>query len=248
MEDRAGRCHAIAVARHTLTLTPPWATGMAMSPDGAATEPAVRDAIVIRTEGLGGVDGAPVSSGENDHRGWRARGLGTRIKTVLTGLAQRFGDLSWEGLRCFGPLAPGCGRLEERLGCGTSRGRPPAMHEEPDQNESDHEKLINQQVRSHDGSPFTAMKEDEFTAWPPAELSVAYRYTTALLNPEQVEVARCRADELERRRGLTSERDAMWSSVAKKANPRWLWHAIDHHTGKVVASVVGRRKTRSFSA
>jgi hypothetical protein len=79
---------------------------MAISSNVAATEATVIGTIVIRTEGLGGVDGAPASSGENDHRGWRARGLGTRIETVLTSLAQRFVDISCEGLRCFGPLAP----------------------------------------------------------------------------------------------------------------------------------------------
>jgi insertion element IS1 protein InsB len=64
----------------------------------------------------------------------------------------------------------------------------------------------------------------------------------AALPPDQVEVELCRADELEVRRGLASELDDMWFYVAKKANPRWLWHAIDHHTGKVLASVFGRRK------
>jgi insertion element IS1 protein InsB len=53
-------------------------------------------------------------------------------------------------------------------------------------------------------------------------------------------------DELERRRGLTAALDEMWSYVAKKRNPRWLWHAIDHHTGKVLASVCGRRKDTVF--
>jgi insertion element IS1 protein InsB len=38
----------------------------------------------------------------------------------------------------------------------------------------------------------------------------------------------------------------MWSSVGKKAPPRWLWHAIDHHTGKVLASVFGRRQDAVF--
>jgi insertion element IS1 protein InsB len=61
-------------------------------------------------------------------------------------------------------------------------------------------------------------------------------------NPEQVEVERWRADVLEVRRGLSSELDEMWSYVRSKANPRWVWHAIDHHTGKVVAAVFGRRK------
>ncbi len=55
-----------------------------------------------------------------------------------------------------------------------------------------------------------------------------------VLHPEQVEVEICRSEELERRRGLTSELDEMWSYVRSKANPRWLWHAIDHHTGKVL--------------
>jgi len=60
------------------------------------------------------------------------------------------------------------------------------------------------------------------------------------LQPEQVEVAICRADEREQRRGLTSELDEMWSYVGKKANPRWLWHAIDHHSGRVLAYVFGQ--------
>ena len=56
----------------------------------------------------------------------------------------------------------------------------------------------------------------------------------------------CRADELEARRGLSSELDEMWSFVGKKANPRWLWHAIDHHSGQVLAYVFGRRKDTVF--
>jgi insertion element IS1 protein InsB len=68
----------------------------------------------------------------------------------------------------------------------------------------------------------------------------------ASLPPEQVEVESWRADELEQRCGLTSELDEMWSYVAKKTNPRWLWHAIDHHTGKVLAYVFGRRKDEVF--
>ena len=66
------------------------------------------------------------------------------------------------------------------------------------------------------------------------------------LHPEQVEVEIWRADELEVRRGLSSELDEMWSYVRSKANPRWLWHAIDHHTGKVLAYVFGRRQDTVF--
>src|SRR4029434_3609349 len=66
------------------------------------------------------------------------------------------------------------------------------------------------------------------------------------LHPEQVEVEICRADELAQRRGLTSELDEMWSYVGKKAEPRWLWHAIDHQSGQVLAYVFGRRKDEVF--
>ena len=66
------------------------------------------------------------------------------------------------------------------------------------------------------------------------------------LPPEHVEVEIWRADELEVHRGLSSELDEMWSYVRSKANPRWLWHAIDHHTGTVLAYVFGRRKDTVF--
>ena len=66
------------------------------------------------------------------------------------------------------------------------------------------------------------------------------------LPPEHVEVESCRVDELAQRRGLTSELDAMWSYVGKKVEPRWLWHAIEHHSGTVLAYVFGRRKEAVF--
>src|SRR5207237_3780260 len=66
------------------------------------------------------------------------------------------------------------------------------------------------------------------------------------LHPEQVAVEIWRADELEVRRGLSSELDEMWSYVRSKAQPRWLWHAIDHHTGQVLAYVFGRRQDKVF--
>ena len=34
----------------------------------------------------------------------------------------------------------------------------------------------------------------------------------------------------------------MWSFVEAKERARWLWHALDHHTGRVLAYVVGTRK------
>ena len=67
----------------------------------------------------------------------------------------------------------------------------------------------------------------------------------ASLHLAQVEVEIWRADELEVRRGLSSAFDEMWSFVQAKAHPRWLWHAIDHQTGKVLAYVFGRRRAAS---
>ena len=46
--------------------------------------------------------------------------------------------------------------------------------------------------------------------------------------------------------GGDAEMDEMWSFVGNKGNPRWLWHAIDHQTGAVLAYVFGRRKDAVF--
>src|SRR5216683_5521208 len=59
------------------------------------------------------------------------------------------------------------------------------------------------------------------------------------LNPTEVAVAIERA-------GEDAEMDEMWSFVGNKGNPRWLWHAIDHQTGAVLAYVFGRRKDAVF--
>ena len=58
------------------------------------------------------------------------------------------------------------------------------------------------------------------------------------LHPDEVDVVIQRAEE--------AEVDEMWSYVGKKTAPRWLWHAIDHHTGKVLAYVFGRRQDTVF--
>ena len=68
------------------------------------------------------------------------------------------------------------------------------------------------------------------------------------LHPEQVAGERWRADALEGRQGLSSAFDEMWSYGRSTANPRWLWHAIDHHTGTVLAYVFGRRQDTVFLA
>jgi insertion element IS1 protein InsB len=59
-----------------------------------------------------------------------------------------------------------------------------------------------------------------------------------LWNPDEVEVVIRRAEE--------AEVDEMWSFVGKKKEPRWLWHAIDHRSGKVRAYVFGRRQEAVF--
>lgn len=42
------------------------------------------------------------------------------------------------------------------------------------------------------------------------------------------------------------EVDEMASFVGKKTYSRWLWHAIDHRTGTILAFVLGRREDRMF--
>jgi insertion element IS1 protein InsB len=57
---------------------------------------------------------------------------------------------------------------------------------------------------------------------------------------------RPRADTVRARPKRAAEVDEMWSFVGAKATERWLWHAIDHHTGRVLAFVVGTRKDAVF--
>ena len=66
------------------------------------------------------------------------------------------------------------------------------------------------------------------------------------LNPEQVEVEIKLAPLGEKPSGSESELDEMWSYVARKSNPRWLWYAIYHCSGKVLAYVFGTRKDQVF--
>ena len=58
------------------------------------------------------------------------------------------------------------------------------------------------------------------------------------LRPRHVEVVLQRVDE--------AEVDEMWSFVGTKKRPRWLWHALDHRSGKVLAYVFGRRTDEGF--
>jgi insertion element IS1 protein InsB len=43
-----------------------------------------------------------------------------------------------------------------------------------------------------------------------------------------------------------AEMDEQWSYVGNKANPRWLWYAVDHTTNTVLAYVFGKRQDEVF--
>ena len=43
-----------------------------------------------------------------------------------------------------------------------------------------------------------------------------------------------------------AELDEMWSFVGGKKRPWWLWEALDHQTGRIVAYTFGRRADRAL--
>lgn len=51
---------------------------------------------------------------------------------------------------------------------------------------------------------------------------------------------------VEIRRVEAAEVDERWSFVQSQARQRWLWHAIDHLTGVVLASGFGSRADEVF--
>ncbi len=40
--------------------------------------------------------------------------------------------------------------------------------------------------------------------------------------------------------------DEQWSFVKSKANQRWLWHALEKRSGRVLAFVFGKRSDEAF--
>ena len=46
------------------------------------------------------------------------------------------------------------------------------------------------------------------------------------------------------RKVMEAELDELWSFVGSKQQPRWLWEALDHQTGRIVAYTFGRRADR----
>ena len=63
-------------------------------------------------------------------------------------------------------------------------------------------------------------------------------FLNKLETPSEIEVRLCRVEE--------AEADEMWSYVGKKDAQRWLWHAIDHVSGAVLAYVLGTHEDKAF--
>jgi len=66
----------------------------------------------------------------------------------------------------------------------------------------------------------------------------------AELEPTQTIARLCLAEDLD----LEAEVDEMWSFVQSKDQQRWLWWAIDHRTGQVLAYVLADHKDQAFVA
>ena len=65
------------------------------------------------------------------------------------------------------------------------------------------------------------------------------------LNSDSAEVDICLV-QVDAEAERETELDEMWSFVGKKTNQRWLWHAIERTSGKVLAYVFGTRKDEFF--
>ena len=67
-------------------------------------------------------------------------------------------------------------------------------------------------------------------------------------SPDQITVEVVKVEENHELNNNNSEAeiDEMWSYVGHKGNKRWLWHAIDRETRKVLAYVFGERKDQVF--
>ena len=66
------------------------------------------------------------------------------------------------------------------------------------------------------------------------------------MKPEQVQVEMVRVGLAAEDAGIESELDEMWSFVQKKANQRWLWWSIAHHSRRVLAYAFGNRGDAVF--
>jgi insertion element IS1 protein InsB len=72
------------------------------------------------------------------------------------------------------------------------------------------------------------------------QLEAVNQVELARLEPAQTVVRLCQWEELE------AEADEMWSYVQRKSQQRWLWHAINHQTGAILAYVLADHKDQAF--
>ena len=63
-------------------------------------------------------------------------------------------------------------------------------------------------------------------------------FINKLISPSEIEVKLCRVEE--------AEANEMWSYVGKKDDQRWLWHAIEHSSGTILAYVLGTHEDKAF--
>jgi insertion element IS1 protein InsB len=66
------------------------------------------------------------------------------------------------------------------------------------------------------------------------------------VNPTLMPVSERATPALGIRKVVAAELDEMWSFVGRKKQPRWLWGALDHQTGRILAYVFGRREDRAL--
>jgi hypothetical protein len=132
----------IPVAGDTLQLSPWLAAGMPVRAQVAVSEPAVIEAILIRTAVRLRVDRSTPSSGEEHQRGRLTRRFEMCLEALLTGRTQRFAEESGERPGLFGALALGLIRLEGRLKWRGWIIAPPDMEPTIEEHQSDEQELI----------------------------------------------------------------------------------------------------------
>ena len=66
------------------------------------------------------------------------------------------------------------------------------------------------------------------------------------VNPAMVPGGKGAAPMVVVRKVEAAELDEMWSFVGRKQHPRWLWGALNHQTGRILAYVFGRREDRAL--
>ncbi len=74
----------------------------------------------------------------------------------------------------------------------------------------------------------------------------SYEYLIDNVNYKLLEKKKLGSIEVDIRPLYEVEMDEMWSFVKKKSEQRWIWIAIDHNTGDILAYVFGRRKDEIF--